>query len=318
MHDVKRILVTGGAGFIGSHIVDRLAAEGYEIIILDDLSTGKINNVSALLKNKLVKFIKGDIRDPEIVKNSIKKCDAVIHLAAITSVTRSLREPFIVNDVNVNGTLNLLKNSLDSNVKKFIFVSSTAVYGDNLPPLAEVMLPRPLSPYGASKLAGEHYCLSFWKSFELPTVILRCFNVYGRRMSNNGYAPVISKFTKNIRNNASITIYGDGEQTRDFIHVHDVVEAALLTLRSQEVSGDTINIGTGKPTSINQLVKLLIDLAGKEVRIIRKEARTGEIRHSHANITKATGKLGFLPKVDLKEGLQDTISAYIGVESLVH
>lgn len=304
---MERILVTGGAGFIGSHIVDSLVLKGYEVVVLDNLSTGRISNLKSHLKSGSIRFIQGDVRDSSIVRKSINGSDAVVHLAAITSVTQSIKKPSVVNDVNVSGTLNVLKASLQSRVKRFVYVSTTAVYGDSLPPVKEDMLPKPLSPYGASKLAGEHYCLSIWKTFGLPIIILRYFNVYGRRMVTNGYAPVISSFVRCMKNNGSILIYGDGEQTRDFIHVSDAVEAVLLGLKAER-SGEIFNIGTGKPTSINQLAQLLIDLTGKEIRVKRKEARAGEVRHSHANASKATQELGFLPKVDLRKGLEEILS----------
>ena len=303
-----RILVTGGAGFIGSHLIDKVLPEGYEVVILDNLSTGKLSNIRQHLENKNMKFIRGDITDPSIVKKSLVGCNAVVHLASSTDVIQSFENPLLVNHVNVSGTLNLLKEALANDIKKFVFASSSAVYGDSLPPWKEDMIARPISPYGVSKLAAEHYCLIFAKTYRLPVIILRFFNVYGKRMKSANEASVISSFIEKIRNKQTVTIYGDGKQTRDFLHVNDAVDAILLAMQNNDCINEIYNIGTGKPASINHLFDILKNITGVNVKVRRVKARRGEIRHSYANISKARKELHYRPKFVLKSGLRDLLT----------
>ncbi|TET65018.1 SDR family NAD(P)-dependent oxidoreductase, partial [Candidatus Bathyarchaeota archaeon] len=258
MQGFSRVLVTGGAGFIGSHLVDELVKRGYAVSVIDDLSTGEVENLQCHLDGE-VKFFKGDIRDGQLVDELVGGVDAVIHLAAISSVSFSVENPVLTNDVNVNGTLNLLNACVNAGVQRFIFISSCAVYGEPCYlPVNEKHPVKPLSPYAASKVAAEEYCEVFRKGYGLDTVVLRLFNVYGsRQRKEDTYSGVITRFAANLVYGKPLLIYGDGSQTRDFIHVDDVVEAVRLVLESGDVAGETFNVGSGKPTSINELAKLL-------------------------------------------------------------
>ncbi len=303
--EYSRILVTGGAGFIGSHTVDRLLQEGFGVTVLDDLSTGRIANIKHHLKNRRFRMIEGDIRDEKVVRRALKGIEAVIHEAAISSVEESIKDPIKTNDVNLNGTLNLLNLSVKEGVKRFVFASSASVYGDLNPPLKEDFQPKPMSPYAVSKLSGEYYCKAFHKIYGLETICLRYFNVYGLRQRNNQYSSVIINFIDNLKKNKSPVIFGDGLQTRDFIYISDVVEASLIALKSKEGIGEVFNIATGKPTTINELAQTIIELKGKNnLRPIHAEPRKGDIRHSYADIEKAEKILKFRAKVSLEEGLK--------------
>ncbi|MEM3437330.1 MAG: SDR family oxidoreductase [Nitrososphaerales archaeon] len=303
--EYSRILVTGGAGFIGSHIIDRLLQEGFEVIVLDNLSTGRITNIKHHLKNKNFQLIKGDIREENVVRRALKGVEAVIHEAAISSVEESIKNPIKTNDVNVNGTLNLLNLSVKEGVKRFIFASSASVYGDLNPPLNEDFQPKPMSPYAVSKLSGEYYCKVFHKIYGLETICLRYFNVYGPRQKNNQYSSVIVNFIDNIKKNKPPVIFGDGLQTRDFIYISDVVEASIIALKSKEGIGEVFNIATGKPTTINELAQIIIEIKGKrKIEPIHTEPRKGDIKHSYANTEKAEEILKFKAKVSLREGLE--------------
>jgi len=306
----SRILVTGGAGFIGSHIVDRLLQEGFEVIVLDNLSTGRITNVKHHLKNKRFKMIKGDVREEKILRKALKGVEAVIHEAAISSVEESIKDPIKTNDINLNGTLNLLNLSVKEGVKRFVFASSASVYGDLSPPLREDSQPKPISPYAVSKLSGEYYCKIFHKIYRLETICLRYFNVYGPRQRNNQYSSVIMNFINSIKKNKPLVIFGDGLQTRDFIYISDVVEASIIALKSKEGVGEVFNIATGKPITINELAQIIIELSEKNNLIpIHAEPRKGDIRHSYADIEKAERILKFKAKVSLEEGLKSVITS---------
>jgi UDP-glucose 4-epimerase len=232
--DLSEILVTGGAGFIGSHIVDRLLDEGFRVSVVDDLSTGKKQNLVQHDGKQTFHFIEGDIRDYDLVKKVVSGVDAVFHEAALVSVTSSVENPLLANDINVTGTVNLLKACVDAHVKRFVFASSCAVYGDSETlPNHENLMPMPLSPYAVSKLAAENYVKVFHDVYDLETVILRYFNVYGSRQVYGPYSGVISIFINRLLENNPPIIYGDGEQIRDFVNVHDVVEANMLALLSK-------------------------------------------------------------------------------------
>jgi len=306
-----KIMVTGGAGFIGSHIVNRTLKEGYEVVVIDDLSQGRLENISRHLNNKSFKFIEADIRDPEKVEAIVKDADAIFHEAAVVSVTRSLENPMYTNDVNVTGTLNLLKASLNSNVKKFIYASSCAVYGKAESPQSEETPTSPKSPYAVTKIAAENYCKVFNRLYGLEAIILRCFNVYGPRQSYGPYSGVIAKFIDRLMRGEPPVIHGDGEQTRDFIEVSDIVEANMLALERTSVPSDPINIGTGTATSIKDLANLLIDITGrKDLKPVFDQPSAGDIRHSCADISRANRTLGYEPKVPLREGLVKLLNYY--------
>jgi len=302
--------VTGGAGFIGSHLVDRLVAEGYEVYVLDDLSAGSLDNIAGHLNSGRVRFVRGDVRSRELVNKLVGGVDYVAHLAAVVSVPLSIERPVAATEVNFSGTLNLLKASVDLGVKRFIFVSSCAVYGEaRYLPVDEGHPPSPLSPYAASKLAAEHYCRAFYEVYGLKTVILRLFNVYGPRQGFNQYSGVIIQFHERIRKRLPLVIYGDGMQTRDFVHVSDVTKALLSTLESGRAVGEVFNIGSGTPTKIIELAKTMLDIAGLDLEIKHEAPRVGDIRNSYADITKARELLNFKPETSLREGLESLLKA---------
>lgn len=308
----SKILVTGGAGFIGSHIVDRLLPAGFEVIVIDNLCTGKLENISSHQTRKDFHFIQGDIRNLDLINNTLRDVDAVFHEAALVGVSTSVENPILTNEVNVTGTLNLLKACLDSGVKRFIYTSSAAVYGDTETlPHRESLLPKPISPYGVSKLAAESYAKVFHEVYGLETVCLRCFNVYGPRQTYGPYSGVITIFINQLLDNQSPIIQGDGEQTRDFVNIQDVVDASILALTRKSAVGEVFNIGRGVATSINQVASMLQEITGKtRLKLIHTNPRKGEIRHSYADITKARKVLRYDPKVDLEEGLTQLVKWY--------
>ena len=304
-----RTLVTGGAGFIGSHLVDRLMKEDYEVVVLDNFSAGKIENVQRHLGGQSFHLVKGDVRDLEDVRKAVRDVDVVFHLAAIVNVPLSIENPLLVNDVNVRGTLNLLEASLKENIERFIYVSSCAVYGEaHYSPIDEKHPTSPLSPYAASKLAAEYYCKVFHENYGMKTLCLRYFNVYGPRQVRGLYSGVIMRFIDRLKQSKPPIIYGDGEQTRDLVHVSDVVEVNMLALRSQ-CNGEVVNVGTGRSTTINKLAKVLTELSGrKNLKPIHRDPRKGDIRSSWADIKKAKRALGYEPKIELKEGLRTLLN----------
>jgi UDP-glucose 4-epimerase len=304
----SKILVTGGAGFIGSHIVGRLLDESYDVTVLDDFSKGRLENLAPYMELKNFHLVKGDIRDFDLVRRVIKDVDAVFHEAAFVSVVLSIEDPVLVNDVNLTSTLNLLKAAVDSGVKRFVFASSAAVYGETASPLmVEEMPTAPTSPYGVSKLAAESYTRSFYKTYGLETVALRYFNVYGPRQSfdiQSGYGGVITLFLRRLAKNMDLIIYGDGEQTRDFVYVQDVVQANMLALHSKNAAGDFFNIGSGYRTTVNEVAwALKASLNKKDIKSVYADPRPGEVKHGYANINKAKNALGYAPRFSLKEGI---------------
>jgi len=307
---LSRVLVTGGAGFIGSHIVDRLLAEDYRVTVLDDFSTGIKQNLRPHLDEPNFRFVKGDVRDKKIVATVVGDVDAVIHEAALTSVPLSLKNPKLANGTNVTGTLNLLESSLEKGVKRFIFASSAAVYGaQTVMPITENVRTRPLSPYGESKLNAEKKCLEFWKKYGFETICLRYFNVYGPRQTAGQYASVISRFFDRLQNSLPPIIHGDGKQTRDFVYVSDAVDATLLALGSRGAAGEVFNVGTGEAVSINYLCRTLQRVMRRgDLKPIHVVPRPGDIKHSQADITKAKKILGYAPKVSLWAGLKKFVA----------
>jgi len=298
--------VTGGAGFIGSHIVERLVRKDLEVTVLDNLVSGRKENLSAYVGKKGFHFVKGDVRDTKLAQRLVKEVDVVFHLAAIIEVPLSIKDPKSVHDVNVNGTLNLLEAGLNSNLGGFILASSCAVYGDShVTPQHEGLPSSPLSPYAASKASAEAYCKAFHEVYGLGTVSLRLFNVYGPRQMSAEYSGVIAKFVDRLFRNEPPIIHGDGKQTRDFTYVEDVVDAHILASSSKEALGEVINIGTGLPTTINQLTETLMEVMNmKWLRPDHDESRLGDVEHSCGDISKAKRVLGYQPKFSLKEGLR--------------
>ena len=306
---MKRVVVTGGAGFIGSHLAEELARRGYYVIILDDVSTGKIENIELLLKQGTVEFIQGSITDFPLLRKLFQGIDYVFHQAAIPSVARSIENPQVTHEVNVTGTLKVLLAARDNRVRKVIYASSSSVYGDTPTlPKSEDMVPNPQSPYAVTKLAGEFYCRVFQEVYGLPAVCLRYFNVYGPRQDpHSQYAAVIPSFIKRVSEKSPPIIFGDGEQTRDFTFVKDAVEANLLVAESNTTG--IFNIGGGESISINQLARLTVKLIGNNIEPIYAEPRPGDIRHSLADISRAKG-FGYNPKYGLEEGLRETIRRF--------
>ncbi|MGQ9787925.1 MAG: NAD-dependent epimerase/dehydratase family protein [Candidatus Hadarchaeaceae archaeon] len=304
--DKMRVLVTGGAGFIGSHLVDALLARGHSVTVLDNFSTGSKGNIIHHLDSRSFRLVSGDVRDEEAVKRSLEGADAVVHLAALVSVPLSMKEPALVREVNVGGTLTLLRACLEAGITRFVLASSCAVYGEAEElPIKEETTPQPLSPYASSKLEAESSCRAFYEAHALPVISLRYFNVYGPRQAGGDYAGVMLKFIERLREDQPPVIYGDGNQTRDFVYVTDVVRATVLALEKAGVEGKTINVGTMKRTSINELCGLFLRLSGKSgLRPRYEAARPGEIRHSQADISKAGELLGFRPRVSVESGVK--------------
>jgi UDP-glucose 4-epimerase len=303
---MKKVIVTGGAGFIGSHLAEALAGQGYQVVILDDLSTGKVENIEELLKNNNVDFIQDSVTNLPLLKRLFKDAYHVFHLAAIPSVLRSLENPQASHEVNVNGTLNVLLAARKNGVKKVIFASSSSVYGDTPTlPKSEDMMPHPVSPYAVTKLAGEYYCQTFHQAYKLPTVCLRYFNVYGPRQEpKSQYAAVIPRFIERVSEGNPPIIFGDGEQTRDFTFIKDAVAATTLAAESDACG--VFNIARGEKITINRLAKLVIELIGNNVEPVYQEPRPGDIRYSLADVSRAR-TFGFEPKYGLKAGLGEMI-----------
>ncbi len=301
----QRAVVTGGAGFIGSHLVEALVSRGYQVTIIDDLSTGQKQNVGKLLGDK-VHLIQASVTDPSLLTKLFQNIDYVFHLAALPSVPRSIDAPLASHQVNITGTLNVLVSARDNGVSKVVYASSSAVYGDTpLLPKREDMTPNPQSPYAVTKVSGEYYCKVFQTVYGLDTVCLRYFNAYGPRQDpNSQYAAVIPRFISRALEGNPPIIFGDGEQTRDFTFVRDAVEANILAAESDATG--VFNIGSRSRTTINELAKLIARLLATGVKPVYQEPRAGDIRHSLADISKAR-QIGYNPKYSLEEGLKETI-----------
>ncbi len=302
-----RALVTGAAGFIGSHLCRRLVADGHEVVGLDDLSDGKLENLADVPE---VRFVEGDLRDERTVGDSVRGCAVVFHQGAMRSVPRSIVEPEKTTDVNVRGTLNVLLAAREGPAT-VVFASSSSVYGDrDTFPLQESMSPLPRSPYAASKLAGEGFCRSWWSSYGVPTVALRYFNVYGPGQDPaNAYAAVIPLFTLACLAGTAPEIHGDGEQSRDFTFIDDVVEANLLAGRAPEdARGTVLNVGGGlEPTSINQMLAIVARLTDARPEPVHVEPRAGDVRKTEADVSLARRLIGYEPAFDIERGLERTV-----------
>jgi UDP-glucose 4-epimerase len=304
------VVVTGGAGFIGSHIAERLVAERYRVRVVDNLCTGKRENIEHL--GDQIEFFEMDIRDADGLSQAFQGADFVIHQAALASVPLSVENPQLVNDVCVNGTLNVLIQARLARVQRVVYAGSSSCYGDS--PFAakresdELMT---LSPYAVAKLAGEKYCQSFFHSYGLETVVLRYFNVFGPRQDpHSQYSAVIPLFITRLLAEQRLIVYGDGEQSRDFCFVKNIVDGNLLAMTTPGVAGETFNVSTGKTTSLLQLIRLLEQMLGVQADIDFQPARQGDVRQSLADVSRAARGLGFVPEISFAEGLARSIEYY--------
>ena len=301
-----KALVTGGAGFIGSHIVDRLLQDGHEVIVLDDFSTGHKQNLD---DNEKLQIVEGDIRDFTTVNQCMQGVDWVFHKAAVASVPKTVNDPVGSSAVNYQGTLHVLEAARHNKVKRIVFASSAALYGDEPTlPKVETMLPVTLSPYAVDKLASEYACGMYTKLYGLETVSLRYFNVYGPRQDpSSPYSGVISIFADKLNQGTSPTIFGDGEQTRDFVYVSDVVEANMRAISQDAPVGQVINIATGNKITLNQLLNTFCEIKQVEFNAEYQDPRQGDIKESNANVSKAASILGWNSTVKLDQGLSKLI-----------
>jgi len=305
----RRLFITGGAGFIGSHLAEELSRQGHQVVVYDNLRTGSRMNLSGIPHE----YIDGDVRDYALLLASMTGCDAVFHLAALTSVAESMENIDECIEINVQGTVNILKAARQNKLKKCVFASSAAVYGDSpVVPKTEDMIPQPKSPYAITKLDGEYYCELFRQYFGLSTVCARFFNVFGERQDpRSAYAAAIPIFMSNALRHEPVSVYGDGAQTRDFIYIKDIVKAMLFLMDNGEGS---INIGYGKQITVNQLVTTIQAIFHSPAEVIHVAERPGEIRHSYASVLKLSS-LGFQPLHTLDEGLQRTADYFISCQT---
>jgi nucleoside-diphosphate-sugar epimerase len=302
-----KVLVTGGGGFVGSHTVDRLLADGDDVRVLDNFATGRRENLLDVRSD--IELVEGDIQSYERVSNAVRGCEIVIHEAALPSVPRSVQDPLTSNATNVTGTLNVLLASRDAGVERVVYASSSSIYGANPElPKHEALLPQPISPYAVAKLAGEGFCRSFWEVFGLETVALRYFNVFGPRQDPlSQYAAVIPNFVTALMNGRPPRVFGDGEQSRDFTYVGNVVEGNVLAMHAPGVGGRVFNVAAGRRTSLNGLLRTLERLTGRHIEPSYEDPRPGDVRHSQADVSAAERDLGFRPEISLEEGLRLTL-----------
>ena len=302
-------LVTGGAGFIGSHITDRLLTDGHFVRVLDNFYSGKEENLAFALKRKNFELLKGDIRDKAICQKACKGIDHITHQAALRSVPKSLELPHDYNAVNIDGSLNILESALKAKVKRVVIASSSSIYGEAVKfPEKETDQPLLVSPYALSKLAVEHYSRIFSITYGLPTVNLRYFNVFGPKQAlDDDYAVVIPKFITCMLNNEQPPIHGDGKQSRDFTYIDNVVDANILAATTPGIECEVLNVALGKDSSILDLVSILNNIMGKKIKPKHEPSRPGDVRRSLADTTRIKKVLGFAPKVDFKEGLKRTV-----------
>ena len=305
-----RYLVTGGAGFIGSNTVDELVRRGHSVVVLDDLSSGKEDNL-AEIRNKIT-FIKGSITDIEVVRKAMHEAEYVLHLAARTSVPRSVKDPIETNKINIDGTLNVLVAAKELKVKRVVFAASSSAYGETPTlPKVETMQPQPISPYGVTKYVGELYGQTFGRCYGLENVALRYFNIFGPRQDpGSPYSGVLAKFCSAFLEDAQPVVFGDGEQTRDFTYVENAVQANLLACEAPNVSGKVFNVGVGGRISLNGVLRELGKITGKTMEAKYEPPREGDIRDSQADISQAREFLGYEPQVTFEEGLARTFEWY--------
>jgi UDP-glucose 4-epimerase len=305
-----RYLVTGGAGFIGSNTVDELVRRGHSVVVLDDLSAGKEDNL-AEIRNKIT-FIKGSITDIEVVRKAMHDAEYVLHLAARTSVPRSVKDPIETNKINIDGTLNVLVAAKEMKVKRVVFAASSSAYGETPTlPKVETMQPQPISPYGVTKYVGELYAQTFGRCYGLESVSLRYFNIFGPRQDpSSPYSGVLAKFCTAFLEDTQPVVFSDGEQTRDFTFVENAVQANLLACEAPNVSGRVFNVGTGGRISLNTVLSVLEKITGKKLEAKYEPPRDGDIHDSQADISQAKSFLGYDPQVGFEEGLTRTLEWY--------
>jgi len=310
-----RYVVTGGAGFIGSNTVDELVRRGHSVVVLDDLSAGREDNL-AEIRNKIT-FIKGSITDIEVVRKAMHEAEYVMHLAARTSVPRSVKDPIETNKINIEGTLNVLVAAKELKVKRVVFAASSSAYGETPAlPKVETMQPEPISPYGVTKFVGELYGQTFGRCYGLENVALRYFNIFGPRQDpGSPYSGVLAKFCTAFLEGTPPSVFGDGEQTRDFTYVENAVQANLLACEAPNVSGKVFNVGVGGRVSLNEVLRELRKITGKALEANYEPAREGDIRDSQADISRAREFLGYEPQVSFEEGLARTFEWYRGTQA---
>jgi nucleoside-diphosphate-sugar epimerase len=306
------VLVTGGAGFIGSNLTEALLKQGHRVRVLDNFSTGRRENLIFDETYPLLEMIEGDIRDLGVCRKAMQGIEVVFHEAALPSVQQSVEDPSHSNSVNAGGTLNILLAARDGGVRKVVYASSCAIYGDDpVLPKKEEMSPSPLSPYALQKYVGEKYCQLFFQLYGLETLSLRYFNIFGPKQDPSSvYSGVIARFISALVEGVPPTVYGDGEQSRDFTYVGNVVQANLLAMSAPRLRGEVINIGCGKRTSLNELLNVLKKIFRSQVRPVYQEARMGDVRHSVADIQKARTLLNFSPREDIEIGLKKTVEYF--------
>ncbi len=305
-------LVTGGAGFIGSHIVEALVGQGERVRVLDDFSTGKRENIAPFLDR--IELVEGDLADLETVRRAMRGVEYVLHQGALPSVPKSVQDPLATNRANVTGTLNVLVAARDEGVRRVVYAASSSAYGDSPSlPKEESMKPEPLSPYAVQKYTGELYCRNFYTLYGLETVSIRYFNVFGPRQDpNSQYAAVIPRFVTALRDGRPPVIYGDGEQSRDFTYVENVVRANLLALRAPEAAGEMMNFACGTRYTLNELCRILQRIFRTSIAPVYEAPRPGDVRHSQADIRKSQRLLGYTAHVPFEEGLRRTVAFFCG------
>jgi len=310
---MAKYLVTGGAGFIGSNIVEELLNRGEYVRVLDNFSTGRRQNIIQFIENANFELIEGDLRSYHIVQEAVNGVDYVLHQGALPSVPRSVKDPITTNDVNVNGTLNILNASLGAGVKRIVFASSSSIYGNGTElPKREDMKPAPESPYAITKYTAERYCQVFTKLYGLETVCLRYFNVFGPRQDpNSQYSAVIPKFIQLIKDGKRPVVYGDGEASRDFTYVSNVVKANLLACTAENAVGEVFNVACGISITINQLIQKIAEILDKKIEPIYANPRPGDVKNSYALIEKAKQKLDYEVDKDFSAGILVTVTSYL-------
>jgi len=307
---MTKFLVTGGAGFIGSNICKELISQGCFVRVVDNLLTGKKSNLASIIDK--IDFIQADMGDAEVAQSATKDIDVVLHQGALASVPRSVDDPAATHRHCVDATFTLLLAARDAGIKRFVYAASSSAYGDTPTlPKVETMTPSPLSPYAAAKLVGEYYCSVFYEVFGLETISLRYFNVFGPHQDPaSQYAAAIPAFVTAILKDEPPTIYGDGEQSRDFTYIDNVVEANLLAARAKHTKGEVINIACGEAVTVNEIIALINELVGKNIKSIYTDPRPGDVKHSLADITLAKKLISYKTKVPFKQGLQLAINWY--------
>ncbi len=305
-----KYLVTGGAGFIGSNICKKLVSDGCFVRIVDNLITGKKSNLKDFIDK--IEFIEADMGNEEVARTAMKDIDVVVHQGALASVPRSVDDPAATHKHCVDATFTLLLAARDAGIKRFVYASSSSAYGDTPTlPKVETMLPQPLSPYAVGKLVGEYYCSVFYKVFDLETISLRYFNVFGPHQDpTSQYAAAIPAFVTAILKDTPPTVFGDGLQSRDFTYIDNVVEANLLAARAEHTAGNVVNIACAQAVTVNDTIEIINATVGKNIKPIYKDTRPGDVKHSLADISKAEKLIGFRPKVPFKQGLQLAIDWY--------